>query len=257
MQRPTTLRIGVLVSGQNPAHEREFSRLDPAGAEFRFVGFSYPPKGTTDFCGRLIEQMSAPVAELKSWGMDLLLVGCTIASMACDKLGFQPDLEQMAGVPVVTAASATREAIAALGLNTLGVASPYGEANNGIIVDFLRNTGVEIVAFEGLALDRSPELWQGALDLSVKQVLESCLRVNALQADAVYLPCASIDSLLVIEEFERLTAKIAFSSVQASYWASLRKLGIDAPQRGAGRLLSKWPWSQEPAAASLQQSAAE
>jgi maleate cis-trans isomerase len=249
MQRPAIARIGVLVSGQNPAHEREFSRLDPAGAEFRFATFAYPPKGTSDFCGRLVEQMSAPIAELKSWGMDLLLVGCTIASMACDRLGFQPDVQQMAGVPVVTAASATREAIAALGLKTLGVASPYGEANNGIIVDFLRHTGADIIAFEGLALDRSPELWQGALELSVRQVLESCLRVNALQVDAVYLPCASIDSLLVIEEFERLTAKIAFSSVQASFWASLRKLGVDAPQRGAGRLLSKWPWPQEAASA--------
>lgn len=257
MQNPTAVRIGVLVSGQSPAHEREFSRLDVAGAAFRLAPFSYPPKGITDFCGRLVDQMSAPIAELKSWGMDLLLVGCTVSSMACEKLGFPGEIQQLAGVPVVTAASATRDAIAALDIKTLGVASPYGEANNGVIVDFLRGTGVEIVAFEGLALDRSPELWQGALNFSVRQVLDSCLRVNALQADAVYLPCASIDSLLAIEEFERLTAKIAFSAVQASFWASMRRLGLDAPQRGAGRLLSKWPWPQDPAQSGLQQSAAD
>jgi maleate isomerase len=240
MQNRTPARVGVLVPGKNPVPEREFARLDAEGVTFRFAGFFYPPRGTADFCSGLLEQMTAPLEELKTWGMDLLLVGCTTASIVAEPSGFESRLQELVRTPVITAATASREAIAAMGVKTLGVASPYGEANNRVIVDFLRNAGVETIALEGLGLDRSAEIWQGASDLSDRQVLDLCLRVNSLHADAVYLPATNVDSLLAIDEFERLTAKVAFSSVQASFWASLRKLGIEAPQRGAGRLLSKW-----------------
>jgi hypothetical protein len=136
------VRIGVLVPAGNTIHEREFLALRPEGVEFRFAGFAYPPAGAADFCADLFAHMRAPVAELRAWGAQALLVGCTTASMLCADPAREAQLQSLAGVPVVTAASAVREALAALGLRRIAVATPYGARGNGVVVDYLRTIGI-------------------------------------------------------------------------------------------------------------------
>ncbi len=156
------IRIGVLVPAGNTIHEREFDALRPAGVAFRFAGFAYPPADAADFCVDLAARMAEPVAALREWGARLLLVGCTAASMRCADPASEARLAQLAGVPVVTAASAVRDACAALGLKRLVVATPYGAASNGIVTRYLRSIGIEVTvaAIRGLDLDRSPEVWK-------------------------------------------------------------------------------------------------
>jgi maleate cis-trans isomerase len=235
------VRIGVLVPAGNTIHEREFAMLRPAGVAFRFAGFTYPPAGAPDFCADLFAQMREPVAELRAWGAAALLVGCTTASMLCADPAREAQLQALAGVPVVTAASAVREALAALGLRRIVVATPYGARGNGVVVDYLRTIGIETVAIRGLELDRSPDVWQReAPALTPQQVLELGLSIDAPAAEALYLPCTGIGSVEAVELYERRTGKPALSSVQAGFWSTLRRLGIDARRGGAGRLVADW-----------------
>jgi maleate cis-trans isomerase len=236
-----SVRIGVLVPAGNTIHEREFAALRPDGVEFRFAGFSYPPMGTPAFCADLFAQMRAPVAELRAWGAQALLVGCTTASMLCADPVREAELQQLAGVPVVTAASAVRDALAALGLVRVAVATPYGARGNGVVVDYLRTLGIETVAIRGLDLDRSPEVWKReAPALTPQQVVELGLSIDGPAAQAMYLPCTGIGSVEAIELYERRTGKPALSSVQAGFWATLRRLGVDGRRGGAGRLVAAW-----------------
>ena len=235
------VRVGVLVPAGNTIHEREFAALRPEGVEFRFAGFSYPPMGTPEFCADLFTQMAAPVAELKAWGARAMLVGCTTASMLCADPAREAQLQQLAGVPVVTAASAVRDALAALGMKRIAVATPYGARGNGVVVDYLRTLGIETVAIRGLDLDRSPEVWKReAPALTPQQVVELGQSIDSPAAEAMYLPCTGIGSVEAIDLYERRTGKPALSSVQAGFWATLRSLGIDARQDRAGRLVSEW-----------------
>ncbi len=244
------IRVGVLVPAGNTIHEREFAALCPAAVEFRFAGFSYPPMGRPEFCADLFAQMSAPVAELKAWGARALLVGCTTASMLCADPAREAQLQQLAGVPVVTAASAVRDALAALGLARIAVATPYGERGNGVVVDYLRTLGIETVAIRGLDLDRSPEVWKReASALTAQQVVDLGLSVDAPSAEALYLPCTGIGSVEAIDLYERRAGKPALSSVQAGFWATMRRLGIDARQPGAGRLIREWDVGARPVTA--------
>ncbi len=235
------VRVGVLVPAGNTIHEREFAALRPAGVEFRFAGFSYPPMGTSDFCANLFDQMQAPVADLRAWGAQALLVGCTTASMLCADPAREAELQRLAGVPVVTAASAVRAALGALGLARLAVATPYGARGNGVVVDYLRSIGIETVAIRGLDLDRAPEVWKReAPALTPQQVVDLGLSIDGPAAEALYLPCTGIGSVEAIDLYERRTGKPALSSVQAGFWATMRRLGVDARQGGAGRLVAEW-----------------
>ncbi len=235
------VRVGVLVPAGNTIHEREFAALRPAGVEFRFAGFVYPPMGTPTFCADLFTQMEAPVAALKAWGARALLVGCTTASMLCADPAREAQLQALAGVPVVTAASAVREALAALGMKRIAVATPYGAHGNGVVVDYLRSLGIETVAIRGLDLDRSPEVWKReAPALTPQQVMDLGMSIDGPTVEAMYLPCTGIGSVEAIDLYERRAGKPALSSVQAGFWATMRRLGIDARQDGAGWLVREW-----------------
>jgi maleate cis-trans isomerase len=234
-------RIGVLVPDGNTVHEREFAAFPSREVEFRFAGFSYPPGTAADFCSELAARMTAPLATLRHWGAQLVLVGCTTASMTCAGAAQHARIEALAGVPVITAASAVREAIAALKLRRFTVATPYGELGNRVVAGYLESIGAEVVALGGLNLDRSIDVWlREAPSLTPLQLLEFSLRLDTAGSQALYLPCTGIGSIDTIELFERRTGKIALSSVQAGYWASLRRLGIDGRHAGHGRLLASW-----------------
>ena len=240
MDASSGIRVGVLVPPGNTVHEREFARLRPANVSFRFADFSYPPAGG-DFCEDFLAQLAAPVKALTEWGPDLVLVGCTTASMVCASEAFSAKLEAMAGVPVITAAEASHWALLALGGRAVSVATPYGAPNNRIIAGFLMSRGIATAAIAGMDLDRSVPIWLAAQpSLTAERVLEFSLSVDVEAARALYLPCTGMGSLDAITGFERRTGKPAVSAVQAGYWASLRRLGIDGRQSGNGCLLEVW-----------------
>ena len=235
------IRIGVIVPRGNSIHENEFMRLDSEGVRFRFTPFSYPGFNSTDFCGDLTAGMSAPIAELRAWGAEAILIGCTTASMVCGSQRWREDLERLANVPVVTAAEASRQAIAALGVTNIAVATPYGDAGNQTVNNFLVENGFTVATIKGLGLDRSIETWlREAPSLSAKELFDFSLTVDSAHADAFYLPCVGINSLEVLDQLEKKTGKPAFSSVQAGYWSILRRLGADGRASGFGRLIEIW-----------------
>jgi arylmalonate decarboxylase len=237
------IRVGVLVPSGNTVHQAEFARLRPKGVEFRFVGFTYPPRDSPSFNDDLIVSLGGPIAELKDWGARVILWGCTTASMACSSKDYMARFEQMAGVPFISAATASREAMKALGINSVSVATPYSELNNGIVAKFLTDLGIEVAAIEGLGFDKSAEIWlANQPSLTPDFVFKYGLSLDNDAADALYLPCTGMGSIQAIDMFEHKTGKPAFSSVQAGYWASLRRIGFDGRQSGHGQLLEVWDY---------------
>lgn len=241
MTNAGAVRIGVLVPAGNAVHEAEFRRLRPDGVEFRFAPFGFPSAAAADYCGELADGMVPAMVELKAWGAQLLLVGCTTASMKCSGPAEDARLEALAGLPVITAAAASREAMAALRLSRIAVATPYSEGGNATVAGFLRRIGVEVAAIRGLGLDRSMDMWRNeAVTLPARRVADFALETDVPEAQAMYLPCTGVGSVEAIDLFEAARGKPAFSSVQAGYWASLRRLGIDGRRGFGGRLLKTW-----------------
>ena len=76
---------------------------------------------------------------------------------------------------------------------------------------------------------------------SVSWVPELGLSIDAAPVEALYLPCTGLASIEAIGLWERRTGKPAISSVQAGFWASLQRLGVEGRRAGAGRLIENWP----------------
>lgn len=233
-------RIGVLVPWGNTAHEREFNALRSTDVQFAFRTFCYPASRTPRFCDELAQGMIVPARELAQWGAELIVIGCTTASMICAAFhdsGFESLLE----LPVVTAATAMREVIEAWDVPHLAVATPYGSANNAVVIDYLHSLGVRVTSIKGLDLDRSTEAWRAAVPaLTPQRIFELAKSPDCADAQAVYLPCTAVGSLDIIDELERATGKAVFSAVLAAYWASLERLNIDGRRLDRGRLLREW-----------------
>jgi arylmalonate decarboxylase len=244
MNQAGAVQVGVLVPAGNIVHEREFARLCPPGVRFHFAEFAYPAAGSRDFCADLAALMTAPLQRLVAQGARAVLIGCTTASMACAAPAFVDRLSRHAQVPVISAAGAVLAALRVLGIGSVAVATPYGEANNQIVREFLQGNGVTVTALHGLGFDRTPEMWrEKALTLSAEDMLQFSLDTHAPNADAIYLPCTGVPSVDIIDRLESATGKPVLSSVQAGFWAILRRVGFDGRRESGGRMLKVWDFN--------------
>jgi maleate isomerase len=252
MNAVSDIRVGVMVPAGNVIHEREFQALRPSGVTFRFTHFVNPDMSSPTVHADLTDSLGEPLSFLRDWGAHVVLLGCTAASMTCAGDDFRRSLEAIALAPVVTAASAATDAIRALNLQTIAVATPYGEAGNRIVTNFLEGQGTAVASIKGMALDRSPDIWSATAPfLTSEDIMEFSLTADCVEAEAMYMPCTAINSLGALAPFEQRTGKPAFSSVQAGYWAALRRVGFDGRRSGYGRLVEQWDFDllNPPAAA--------
>ena len=237
-------RIGVLVPAGNSIHEREFEALRAATdreLNFAFRPFEYPAAGVADFCSALFAQFAAPLHELRTWGAEVVLVGCTAASMRCATDAHDAVLADLAGVPVVTAARATREALTALALKEIVIATPYGAASNRIVREFVESLAVNVVAIEGFGYDADPALWKAEVPrVDGVRGCEFALEIEAHAGTAsiqgAYFPCTGMASIEAIALYESRTGRCGVSSVLAGFWAALGRAGIDLRRDDASKI---------------------
>lgn len=237
-------RIGVLVPAGNSIHEREFEALRAATdreLNFAFRPFEYPAAGVADFCSALFAQFAAPLHELRAWGAEVVLVGCTAASMRCATDAHDAVLADLAGVPVVTAARATREALTALALKEIVIATPYGAASNRIVREFVESLAVNVVAIEGFGYDADPALWKAEVPrVDGVRGCEFALEIEAHAGTAsiqgAYFPCTGMASIEAIALYESRTGRCGVSSVLAGFWAALGRAGIDLRRDDASKI---------------------
>jgi maleate cis-trans isomerase len=62
-------------------------------------------------------------------------------------------------------------------------------------------------------------------------------KIDSPEAEAVFLSCADMATLGVIERLEHRLGKPVVTSVQATFWGALRAAGIEDRIDGAGQLL--------------------
>ena len=96
--------------------------------------------------------------------------------------------------------------------------------------------GFEILNVEG-DLQAAAAGPQGINDHDPETVVAFAERVCRDDADALFCGCTAWRALEAVEELETRSGKPVVTSNQATIWASLCALGIDAPIEGFGRLL--------------------
>lgn len=234
-------KVGVLVPYTNVNLEPDLQLMRPPGVTFHFErlgGYEVDKiPGPEQMAGLGASDISETLRLISGVRPAAVLYGCTSATLTHGTVfdrELAAQIKKRSGAVSITAAGALVEAIKALGVSRVGLASPYlGEVNDQA-AGFLASEGIETVqrADIGRALDN-----YGQGELTPEEVETLALRADDSEVEAIVLSCTDMRSVEVINQIEGKTGKPVVTSNQAMVFALSRALALPMPGEAWGRLL--------------------
>ena len=227
-------RVGLVVPSVNATIEPEFAWLAPQGLSFhaaRIVLRETTPEGLR----AMNEGVEAAARLLASLAPDVVAYACTSGSFLEGRAALDAQVARLAaivGCPVVATSAALIDALRALGIRRVALATPYLDAVNRVERAFLEDQGFAVVSVRGLGLSGA-----AIREVEPEQVFALACDADADSADALFLSCTDLRALEVVDALEARLRKPVLTSNQVTLWAILRALGRHVPIEGFGRLL--------------------
>lgn len=235
-------RVGVVVPSANSTVEPDFVLAAPKQVTVHANRIGWEAKNLNED-EAIVDRMNAGVTEaarnLAAARVEVIAYafatgsfyrGLDYASQLVEQI------ESATGVPAVATSPAMVEALRALGARRLTVTSPYPEWNNQQLRAYLEAAGFRILNIAG-----EPRAAAGGFpamsDQGPEDVVEFCAGVCSREADALLISCTMWRALEAADELERRLGVPVVTANQATIWATFRKLGLQEPIRGFGRLL--------------------
>jgi maleate isomerase len=147
------------------------------------------------------------------------------------------ETEAAIGCPVSTSVTAQVEALHKVGAKSIAIAHPEGPERDSIYTDVLEYYGLGLAGVTGaqkMAMDL------GRIPLSTSVELSRNLKRDFPEADTVWLPCPHWAIGEVVDRIEKELGVTVITANQAIVWEALRRLGINEPLKGYGKLLERY-----------------
>jgi maleate isomerase len=230
-------RIGILFPGDG-ANDDDFWRLVPPGVTIH-VARTRPliDDFSVEAYGRLAGEDLESQAEL------LRFIRPSSVAYACTSGSFIRGVEydrniaarihQASGAPATTTSTAMLNALRALGVRRLAVATPYRDVINEGLTRFLVEGGFSVENTIGLGLDD----WTINF-VSQTDVYHLARKADTLTAEAVFIACTNLRALDVIEPLEHDLAKPVVTANHVTMWEALNLAGIRERPKGFGTLFA-------------------
>ncbi len=231
-------RIGRISPSPETAGAEEWRRSLPEGVclvETRTLVHDVTAEGLAE----MVTQVERAASELASARVDLILQAGTAAAFFRG-LGHDRELIQritsLTKIPATTTLTAVVEALRALGVRRVAVATPYLPEMDAKLGEVLRQSGFEIAGMKGLGLRRSIDM--GDLRPEAAYRLAREVARAAPDADGILVSCGNLRTFEIIEPLETDTGLPTVTSNQAGLWQALRLTGVEDRLAGLGRLLA-------------------
>ncbi len=233
-------RLGVLVPSGDVIAEWDFQRFLPPGVVYYASRSNQKSfNGQTAGLDFIVEGADEAAETLSQAKPELICFCCTSASFIRGP-GWDQQLSQRlskaaGGIPVTTTASALLEAMKALGIRSMFMATPYPEDRYMVEIEFFRAHGVEVKAHSHFK-----KIGNDAPTILPEEILEKARqnKDNMKGCDAAFFSCTNVRTMQVAEQMEREIGLPVLTSNQATIWLALGRLGIDASKVPAGRLFN-------------------
>ena len=232
-------RIGLIVPSVNLVMEPEFYRMAPDGVSIHTSRVLVLGKPSVDGYMSMAEAAARAAEELATAEPDVVVYGCTSGSIIGGDEAITRRIQGVVGmIPVVTTASAVVEALRALGLNRIAVATPYVNFINEEERRYLEDHGFQVTRILGLGLGEGDMLERRMIQRQPPAVAYRIARESFTpDSDGVFVSCTGFAALPVIEQLEMDLGRPVVTSNQATFWAALRRAGLNDRMQGLGRLL--------------------
>jgi maleate isomerase len=236
--RPVAKRIGLITLATDHTSERDFARLcdpDEVGVYVNRIDYENP---TTPENLRLTGPRLTAAAALMLPGedLDVIAFSCTAASVVLGDDAVAGYIHAAKPKALcVTPASAAFAAFTALDTKRISILTPYSREVTDELAGYFSKIGPEVINADCLGFDDDRKMAR----IKPESIVAAGERAIQTGADALFISCTALRSLVCVEELERRIGKPVITSNQATIWRSLRHSGVDRPIRGYGRLFTK------------------
>jgi len=184
---------------------------------------------------RMVNDVPRCCEELSHGGMDVYAFGCTGGSFL-GGVGYDEKIIRImvesTNRPATTTSTAVLEALKALGVRCISVATPYEDWLNARARAFFEGNGYDIAEIAGLQI-RDP---QRLASQDPETIYRLAATVDRPETEAVFISCTDFRAVDVLDRLEKDLGKPVVSSNQATMWRMLQLAGVRARVRGFGRL---------------------
>ena len=168
--------------------------------------------------------------------LDTVAYGCTSGTIAAGVDEITNKIQSAKpNCKVTTPITSAVNALKHLNLKKISVFTPYPQAINEKVINYIKNEGFDIQSFASFNLESDLDI--GKID--PKYLLEVLTKMDTVNAEALFISCTALPAFKIIQELENKIKKIVLSSNQVLIWDSIRSIGHDLSIEGYGKLLRK------------------
>jgi maleate isomerase len=229
-------RVGLIVPSVNTCTEPQFRAMAPDGVAFYATRLALRGGGGRAELLAMADHVEEAAELLNDIDPALILFHCTAASLA-GGVGYDQQISARIQAATSRPAGATAtgivQALRAVGGRRLALITPYVAATNAMEVEFLTGHGFEVVADVALGLPSGADF----VRMAPEDWLAVVRSTDLAGVDCIFLSCTNIRVIEAIDQLEAEHGLPVITSNQAGVWYTLRRLGLDQPVEGYGRLL--------------------
>src|ERR1700688_1923342 len=224
-------KLGLIVPSWNTVNEYEFQQVIYPGMSVHSMRIKITADDEENYSW-MGTQVSAAAQLLAHAKVQVICYGCLAGGFVKGPGHDQQiikDIEAATGIRGVAAAAAVVDALRALQVTRVSVASPYEPWLNEKLREYLNTFGVEVLGLKGLGT-------QAHASFSPEQNAALAAEVDRPESQAILIACSNFRTLEIIELLESTLRKPVITSNMASLWKMLRVLGDRRCLPGAGCL---------------------
>ena len=233
-------KIGLIVPSTNTVNEPEFNMMAPRGVSIHGARIMLLGKATTESYVKMAAETERAAAELATAEVDVIAWGCTSGSFVVPRQEIEAKMEKASGIPSVTTSSAVLAALKTIGAKRIALGTPYVDFVNQEEIRYLEEAGFEVVSMYGLQLGETQEERRGIGRVPPESLSRFVRFIDRPEADCVFLSCTNLATVPMIAELEAEIGKPVVSSNQATFWRSIRMIGLNDRPEGFGSLLTEY-----------------
>ena len=228
-------RLGVLVPSGILAVEPEFGKMTPEGVSCHYHRISFQGGGIDNLkkVEEGLEDATRIIMHVHPAAMAMTGTGVSFArGYGYDRKMIEKMKKINGNLPTTTTSSSVIDALHRLGVQKVSMAMPYIEEVALAAVKFVEESGIEVIKKKWLS--------ENPAYVSSDKIYDLAREVDALESEAIFLPCIGWHTINIIEKLEGDLKKPVISSNQATMWNLLRLANINDKIQGYGQLLSKF-----------------
>ena len=234
-------KIGLVVPPGNTTNESEFNLMSPEGVTIHTARADAHHDASQSEA--MMADLKQAMSDLTAQGgtpMDIVALGCTTSSMT---LPAKELIEGMKGIAENMSVSAVGpsiiKALDAFEIKKIALGTPYTPAITKYIEDYLTNHGYEVVNSDCLGYGENVDEFRQIARTPPEITYRLARSIDVPDADAVLIVCTDLPTISIINKLEDALGKPVITSNQASFWATMRAVGLHETTEQFGSLLAK------------------